>query len=52
MDQYLVAACAIVIFVVFGSGYFVGRAERKSRGPADNVHSGRNDVETRARRAF
>jgi hypothetical protein len=50
MDQYLVAMLALCGFSFFGAGYFIGNAERKSRQPSDDVHSGRNDVESRARR--
>jgi hypothetical protein len=52
MDQYLVAMIALLVFFAFGAGYFIGSTERKSREPADTVHSGRHDVEDRARRAF
>lgn len=53
MDQWLVGALALVVFVVVITAYEVGRAERKSRkAEAIDVHSGPDDVEKRARRAF
>jgi VIT1/CCC1 family predicted Fe2+/Mn2+ transporter len=52
-DQSLIAALALVMFAIFALGYFIGIQERKSRrSPAAMVHSGRDDVEKRARRAF
>lgn len=56
MDQTLVAACALVVFAVFIIGAYVVSEERKSRkvlrsGRTD-IHSGPDDVEKRARRAF
>jgi hypothetical protein len=52
MDQMLVAAFFLVNAFAFTAGYYIGSSERKSRNPAHIVHSGRDDVETRARRAF
>jgi hypothetical protein len=51
MDQSLVAALALVGFAAFVVFAYVFREERKSRG-TDDVHSGPDDVEKRARRAF
>jgi hypothetical protein len=31
MDQYLVAAIALVVFFAFVAGYFIGSTERRSR---------------------
>lgn len=53
MDQGLIAMLAVCAFALFGAGYFIGLQERKSRrSPSAFVHSGPDDVEKRARRAF
>lgn len=52
MDQYLVASIALVIFSGFVALAYVHHEERKSRKSAVDVHSGPDDVEKRARRAF
>lgn len=54
MDQLLIAACALVAFSIFAIVAYVVSEERKARrrSPAATVHSGRDDVETRSRRAF
>jgi hypothetical protein len=31
LDQYLVAALALVAFALFAAGYFIGQTERRSR---------------------
>jgi hypothetical protein len=49
MDQFIVALFALCMFAAAGAGYFIGAQERESR-RADDVHSGANDVEARARR--
>jgi hypothetical protein len=49
MDQFIVALFAVSMFASAGAGYFIGIQERTSR-RTDDVHSGRNDVEARARR--
>jgi hypothetical protein len=56
MDQYLVASLALVAFTAFLLGAYIVSEERKSRkvlrsGRTD-IHSGPDDVEKRARRAF
>lgn len=56
MDQSLVAAVALVAFMAFAVVAYVFNEERKSRkvlrsGRTD-IHSGPDDVEKRARRAF
>lgn len=50
MDQSLVAAIALVFFLGFVAFAFIFNEERKSRKPSVDVHSGPDDVETRARR--
>lgn len=53
MDQMFLAAFFLVNAFAFVAGYYIGSSERKSRRLAvAQVHSGRDDVETRARRAF
>ena len=53
MDQYLVASIALVLFSAFVVAAYIVNEERKSRkSPAATVHSGPDDVEKRARRAF
>lgn len=53
MDQHLVAALALFGFAAFVAFAYIFHEERKSRRTvAIDVHSGRDDVETRARRAF
>jgi hypothetical protein len=52
MDQYLVAAVALLVFFGFAAGYFIGNNERKSRRPSGEVHSDYTDVEIRSRRPF
>ncbi|MBR1193207.1 hypothetical protein [Bradyrhizobium sp. AUGA SZCCT0160] len=53
MDQTLVAALALVVFAAFVVFAYIVNEERKSRrSPARAVHSGPDDVEKRARRAF
>lgn len=51
VDQYLVAALALVAFAVFASGYFIGSTERRSRIYILNDNYP-DDVESRSRRAF
>jgi hypothetical protein len=56
MDQGMVAAVALVAFMAFVVGAYIVSEERKSRkvlrsGRSD-IHSGPDDVEKRARRAF
>jgi hypothetical protein len=51
MDQYLVASLALVAFSAFIVGAYIANEERKSRKtPSDNIHSYRDDLESRARR--
>lgn len=50
MDQLLVASIALVLFMGFVVLAFIFNEERKSRKPKANVHSGRDDLESRARR--
>jgi hypothetical protein len=50
MDQYLVASIALVIFSGLVAFAYVHHEERKSRRLSLNIHSGPDDVETRARR--
>lgn len=53
MDQWVVASIALVAFSGFVAFAYVFNEERKSRKPpAVDVHSGPDDVEKRARRAF
>jgi hypothetical protein len=52
MDQYLVAAVALVAFALVAAGYFIGSTERKSRKSGDDAKSGPDDVAKRSRRAF
>lgn len=53
MDQYLVAALALVAFAIFVTGYGIGRVERNSRRNGTfNVHSGRGDLARRSKRVF
>ncbi len=52
MDQWLIAAIALVVIMAFVVVYEIIRAERQSRKATAEVHSGPDDVEKRARRAF
>jgi hypothetical protein len=49
MDQWLVAACALVVFMAFGALAYILREERKSR---ILIERDPDTVETRSRRAF
>jgi hypothetical protein len=51
-NQYLIAGAFVFAFSLLALGYYIGTSERKSRKPAIDVHSGKDDLETRARRAF
>lgn len=50
MDQGLVASIALAVFSVFVVVAYIFNEERKSRKPRIDVHSGPDDLETRARR--
>lgn len=53
IDQGLVASIALAVFGLFVVGAYIFNEERKSRKPpAVDVHSGPDDLEKRARRAF
>lgn len=52
MDQYLVAMLAIVGFMLFATGYFIGMHERRARRPIIDAHTRPEDIEKRVRRAF
>jgi hypothetical protein len=52
MDQSLIAALSLVAFMGFGVFAYIFNEERKSRRRTMNIHSGPDNVETRARRAF
>lgn len=51
MDQWLIAACALVTFMAFGALAYILREERKSRILIEQPPRP-DTVETRARRAF
>lgn len=52
MDQWIVASLAMLAFSIFATLAYIFNEERKSRKPAVDIHSGPDDVEKRARRAF
>lgn len=52
MDQFLVAALALIAFSIFVVFAYIFNEERRSRKPRPDIHSGPDNVERRARRAF
>lgn len=52
MDQYLVAAVALVVFAAFVALAYIFNEERKSRKPSDETRTGRNTIAKRPWRAF